>query len=83
MSAMISGAIRHICSAKEAFATYTPDEYNEDLFMGNTATARIAGTGKVMLKMTSDKVLTLNSVLHVPTIKKNLDSAALLIKNGF
>ena len=61
-----SGATRHIFSAKKAFATYTPAEY--DLFMGNTATTRIAGTGKVMLKMTSDKVLTLNNVLHVPTI---------------
>ena len=78
-----SGATRHICSAKEAFATYTPAEYDEDLFMGNTATARITGTGKVMLKMTSGKVLTLNNVLHVPTIRKNLVSAALLVKNGF
>ena len=78
-----SGATRHICSAKEAFATYTHAEYDEDLFMGNTATARIAGTGKVMLKMTSGKVLTLNNVLHVPTIRKNLVSAALLVKNGF
>ena len=44
------GATRHICSTKEPFATYTPAEYNEDLFMGNTATASIAGTWKVMLK---------------------------------
>ena len=51
-----SGATRHICSAKEAFATYTPAEYNEDLFMGNTATTMIARTGKVMLKMASGKV---------------------------
>ena len=78
-----SGATRNISSAKEAFATYTPAEYDEDLFMGNTATARIAGTGKVMLKRTSDKVLTLNNVLHVPTIRKNLVSATLLVKNGF
>ena len=35
-----SGATRHICSAKEAFAMYTPAEYNEDLFMGNTTTTR-------------------------------------------
>ena len=42
------GATRNIYSAKEAFAMYTPAEYDEDLFMGNTATARIAGTGKVM-----------------------------------
>ncbi|XP_069150843.1 uncharacterized protein [Solanum lycopersicum] len=56
------GATRHICSAKQAFTTYTPGEYNEDLFMENTATTRIAGTGKVMLKMTSGKLLTLNNV---------------------
>ena len=51
--------------------------------MGNIATTRIAGTGKIMLKMTSGKVLTLKNVLHVPTIKKNLVSAALLVKNEF
>ena len=36
-----------------------------------------------MLKMTSGKVLTLNNVLHVHTIRKNLVSVALLVKNGF
>ena len=36
-----------------------------------------------MLKMTFGKVLTLNNILHVPTIRKNLVSAALLVKNGF
>ena len=51
--------------------------------MGNTATSRIARTGKVMLKMTFGKVLTLNSVLHIPTIRKNLVSSALLVKNEF
>ena len=78
-----SGATRHICSAKEAFSMYTPAEYDEDLFMGNTVTTRIAGTEKVMLKMTSGKVLTLNNVLHVPTIRKDLVSVALLVKNEF
>ena len=33
--------------------------------------------------MTSGKVLTLNNILHVPTIRKNLGSVALLVKNGF
>ena len=36
-----------------------------------------------MLKLTFGKVLTLNNVLHVPTIRKNLVYDALLIKNGF
>ena len=61
---------------------YTPAEYDEDLFMGNTATAKIAGTGKVMLKMTSNKVFTLNIVLHVPTVRKNLFFVALFIRTG-
>ena len=43
----------------------------------------IARTGKVMLKMASGMVLTLNNVLHVPTIRKNLLSTALLVKNEF
>ena len=51
--------------------------------MRNTATAKIEGYGKIFLKMTSDKVLTLNNVLHVPTIRKNLVSTSLLVKNGF
>ena len=37
-----SGVTRHICFAKEVFATYTSAEYAKDLFMGNTAIARIA-----------------------------------------
>nr|ABI34399.1 Polyprotein, putative [Solanum demissum] len=78
-----SGVTRHICSAKEAFATYSPAEFDEDLFLGNTTTTRIVGTGKVMLKKTSGKVLILNNVLHVSTIRKNLVYVALLVKNGF
>ena len=35
------------------------------------------------LKMTSGKELTLNNVLHVPDIHKNLVSGSLLSKNGF
>ena len=38
---------------------------------------------KVVLKMTSGKELTLNDVLHVPKIRKNLVSGSLLSKKGF
>ncbi|XP_060183339.1 uncharacterized protein LOC132613339, partial [Lycium barbarum] len=78
-----SGSTRHVCAVKEAFATYTPAGPEEELYMGNTATAKVEGYGKILLKMTSGKVLTLNNVLHVPTIRKNLVSAGLLVKNGF
>ncbi|KAL5570958.1 hypothetical protein UlMin_020555 [Ulmus minor] len=44
----------------------------EKLFMGNSATSEIEGQSKVVLKMTSGKELTLNNVLYVPEIRKNL-----------
>ncbi|KAL0403100.1 UNVERIFIED_CONTAM: hypothetical protein Sradi_1950800 [Sesamum radiatum] len=51
--------------------------------MGNSATSNIVGLGKVVLKMTSGKELTLIDVLHVPDIRKNLVSGSLLVKSGF
>ena len=55
----------------------------EKLFMGNFITSAIEGQGKVILKMTSGKELTLNNVLYVPEIRKNLVSGSLLSKHGF
>ncbi|XP_019251218.1 PREDICTED: uncharacterized protein LOC109230145 [Nicotiana attenuata] len=78
-----SGATRHVCAVKKAFATYSTAGPEEEISMGNNATAKIEGYGKIFLKMTSGKVLTLNNVLHVPTIRKNLVSTSLLVKNGF
>ncbi|XP_070010365.1 uncharacterized protein [Nicotiana sylvestris] len=78
-----SGATRHVCAVREAFATYAPIGPEETLSMGNAATAKIEGCGKIFLKMTSGKVVTLNNVLHVPEIRKNLVSVGLLVKNGF
>ncbi|XP_022856455.1 uncharacterized protein LOC111377557 [Olea europaea var. sylvestris] len=43
----------------------------------------VLGKGKVILKMTSGKKLTLTNVLYVPEICKNLVSRSLLSKNGF
>jgi len=78
-----SGATRHICAVREAFASYAPAGPDETIYMGNSATARIEGYGKIMLKMTSGKMVTLNNVCHVSEIRKNLVSTGLLVKNGF
>ena len=51
--------------------------------MGNSAKSEIEGQWKVILKMTSVKELTLNDVLYVPEIRKNLMSGSLLNKHGF
>lgn len=77
------GFIPHICSTNEDVATYTPAEYDGYFFLVNTTTTRIEGTGIVIFKIISAKVLTLNSVLHVPTNRKNLVSATLVVMNGF
>uniref|UniRef100_A0A2N9FGP9 Integrase catalytic domain-containing protein n=1 Tax=Fagus sylvatica TaxID=28930 RepID=A0A2N9FGP9_FAGSY len=65
------------------FSTYQSVGYGEQLFMGNSSTSKVEGKGKVVLKMSSGKELTLNDVLHVPDIRKNLVSGSLLSKNGF
>ena len=48
--------------------------------MGNSATSEIKGQGKLVLKMTSRKELTLTNVLYVPKI---LVSDSLLNNHGF
>ncbi|XP_057505550.1 cytochrome P450 76C3-like [Actinidia eriantha] len=51
--------------------------------MGNSSSSKVVGQGTVILKMTSEKQLTLNNVLYVPDIRKNLVSGSLLVKHGF
>ena len=63
------------------FSSYVQIKGRE-LYMGNSTTSKIEGIGKVILKMTSEKELTLNNVLDVPNICKNLVFSSLLSKNG-
>ena len=65
------------------FSTFEPIETEEKVFMGNLATSGIKGQGKVLLKMTSGKEMTLTNVLYVPEIRKNLVYGSLLNSHGF
>ena len=76
-------ATRHVCLDKKMFSSYQTIDNGEQLFMGNSSYSKVEGQGKVVLKMTSGKELTLNDVLHVPEIRKNLVSGSLLSKKGF
>ena len=78
-----TGATRHVCSDKKMLSSYQTIDNGEQLFMGNSSSSKVKGQGKVVLKMTSSKELTLNDVLHVPKIRKNLVSGSLLSKKGF
>ena len=77
------GATHHVCSDKKMFSSYQTIDNGEQLFMGNSSSSKVEGQGKVVLKMTSGKELTLNDVLHVPEIRKNPVSRSLLSKKGF
>ena len=78
-----TGATRHVSSNKNMFSSYQTIDNGEQLFMGNSSSSKVEGQGKVVLKMTSVKELTLYDVLHVPEIRKNLVSGSLLSKKGF
>jgi hypothetical protein len=71
----------HICANKEFFSTYTSFKDKEEVvYLGDSRTINILGTGKVLLKLTLEKMLALNKVLHVLNIRVNFVSVALLRK---
>ncbi|XP_024963136.1 uncharacterized protein LOC112503306 [Cynara cardunculus var. scolymus] len=76
-------ATKHICNTKGSFATYQKVSDEELMSIGNTATAKVEGKGKMILKLTSRKDLVLTNVLHVPDIRKNLISGPMLSNKGF
>ncbi|KAL6982051.1 hypothetical protein U1Q18_052698 [Sarracenia purpurea var. burkii] len=78
-----TGATRHVCCDRLMFSTLELVTHGQKLYMGNSATSDVLGQGQVILKMTSGKELTLNNVLYVPDIRKNLISGSLLSKHGF
>ncbi|KAB2632504.1 DNA polymerase zeta catalytic subunit-like [Pyrus ussuriensis x Pyrus communis] len=78
-----TGATRHVCADRNLFVTYQSVDGGENLYMGNATASAVAGKGKVTLKLTSGKELSLTNVLHVPDIRKNLISGSLLSNKGF
>ncbi|GJY11896.1 zinc finger, CCHC-type containing protein [Tanacetum coccineum] len=76
-----SGATRNVYNDQTMFKTYEPS-YSM-LYMGNHSTAQVKGKGKIDLVFTSGNTLTVNDVLHVLDVRKNLVSGSLLNKFGF
>ena len=74
-----SSVTKHICANIYAFTSYTPVGDDEKVvYLDDSHTTQVLGKGKIMLKLTSRKTLALNDVLHVPIIRANLVSIALL-----
>ena len=64
-------------------ADYQKLEHNEQPIRSNSDVSRVKGKGKVTLKRTFGKKLTLNKVLHISDICKNLISESILSEKGF
>jgi len=76
-----SGAIRHICANRNVFTSYTSvGDGEEQAYLSDSRTTPVLGKGRVLLKLTYGKNLDLIDVLHMPTIRVNLISVAMLSK---
>jgi len=73
------GATRHIYASKNVFTSYTSVRGGEEkIYLSDIWTTLVLEKGKFLRKMTSGKTLALSDVLHVPLIRVNLISLALL-----
>jgi hypothetical protein len=72
----------HVCDDISLFSSYQGLQ-GSSILMGNVSHASVRGVGKVDLKFTSGKIVQLKNVQHVPTIRKNLVSVYLLLRDGF
>ena len=53
------------------------------VLMGNNASCKVAGIGKVCIRMFDGVVRTLGDIIHVPDLKRNLISLSTLDAKGY
>ncbi|KAA0035478.1 ty1-copia retrotransposon protein [Cucumis melo var. makuwa] len=75
-------ASRHFYTNRELLYDYEDTADGERVFMENSATAGVIGKGKVILKLTSGKTLSLSNVLCVSSLRRNLMFGSLLNRAG-
>ncbi|KAL2253111.1 UNVERIFIED_CONTAM: Retrovirus-related Pol polyprotein from transposon TNT 1-94 [Sesamum indicum] len=51
--------------------------------MGNSSTAEVLGIGSVDLKFPSGRILSLKRVHHVPTVRRNIISGSVIVREGY
>ena len=73
-----SGANIHVCSKHSWFSNYQ-ESNGGDVIFGNDSGTQVSGRRRINLEFTSGKILVLNNILHVPTIRRNLISGSILI----
>ncbi|CAL5394422.1 unnamed protein product [Camellia sinensis] len=72
----------HLCKEEDVYKLRASYKQRE-VVRGKFCNLTIKRNAKVALKMTSGKELTLNDIMFVPDIHKNLVSGSLLSKHGF
>ena len=77
-----TGANIHVCADISMFSSYQGLQ-GVSVLMGNGSHASVCGVGMVDLKFTLGKIVQLKNVPRVPTIRKNLVSVFLLLRDGF
>ena len=81
---------RYIYANKELIQYFKDVKDSECIYMGNSTIAGVMGKGKILLKFTSDKLLSLSickllslsNALYVPSLRRNLVSGVLFNKVG-
>ncbi|GJX28768.1 hypothetical protein Tco_0236847, partial [Tanacetum coccineum] len=72
----------HVCYSRDMFVDYNP-VINHEVILDNNDHVDVAGTGTVVLRFTTGKVLTLSNVLHIPEISKCVVSVSKLDDLGY
>ncbi|KAL0537600.1 hypothetical protein IC582_026583 [Cucumis melo] len=76
------GASRHFYTNRELLPDYENTTDRECVFMENSVTAGVIEKGKIILKLTFEKTLSLSNVLYVSSLSRNLVFGSLLNRAG-
>jgi hypothetical protein len=77
-----SGANVYVCSDDSLFSSYQVAQ-DSSVIMENGSHASVHGVGTVDLKLTSENIMQLRNVQHIPSINKNLVNDSLLCRDSF
>uniref|UniRef100_A0A803Q6S7 CCHC-type domain-containing protein n=1 Tax=Cannabis sativa TaxID=3483 RepID=A0A803Q6S7_CANSA len=77
-----SGCSFHICPDKSQFSNYQ-SRNSGTVKLGDNHSCSIQGIGTIKLQLDNGKVVELKQVRHVPDLKRNLISVAMLDHEGF
>src|SRR5262249_33878765 len=77
-----TGANVHVCADRSMFVSYQA-VHDRTVTMENSTAARVFRIGRVDLRFSSGRVLSIPQVHHVPSVKRNIISGSILVSNKF